>query len=85
MNEPPSNEEPSFEMRVACLRARPRREQPYPDALADWKTFCDEFPELTEKHLFFVSLRPMASVMCTRRHLTRHAECECLPVAGIPT
>ena len=55
INEPPEDEEPSMEMRIAKLRPRPRREQIDPSALEHWAAFAREFPEVTKRHIYFIS------------------------------
>jgi len=57
INEPPIGEKPSMEMRCTRLRVRPKHQQLDPSALAAWQEFVAEFPEVTEKQIFFVSLR----------------------------
>jgi hypothetical protein len=47
------------------LRVLPAAQQPDPSALAHWETFAIEYPEVTEKQLWFVTLRePLIATDC---------------------
>jgi len=52
------------------LRVLPAAQQPDPSALAHWETFAIEYPEVTEKQLWLVTLRePPSATDCLPHQL----------------
>ena len=71
INEPLLDETSSLELRCMHLRVLPAAQQPDPSALAHWETFAMEYPEVTEKQLWFVTLRePLIATDCHRVQLS---------------
>jgi hypothetical protein len=57
INEPLLDETSSLELQCMQLRVLPAAQQPEPSALTHWETFAIEYPEVTEKQLWFITLR----------------------------
>ena len=55
INEPPVDGSPSMEMCLAELCPLPAAEQLDPSALKHWAAFTEEYPEVRQRHIFFVS------------------------------
>ena len=55
INEPMDGTRPSMEMRAAKLRVRSRRAQADPFAYAAWLDFAEEFEEVGDKLIYFVT------------------------------